>query len=120
MSEPLIKLSIRDGVATVVLNRPYKRNALSREMLSELSQAFEDLGNEKKVRGVVLTAAGSAFSAGQDLAEMLADGAGPDAFLNRQADVEQTQALVEQVLRFPKFLVAGVNGPALGVGAALV
>lgn len=120
MSEPLIKLSIRESTATLVLNRPDKCNALSREMLSQISQAFDDLHQEKRVRAVILTASGTVFSAGQDLKEMLADGAGPDVQLDRQADVEQNQALVEQMLRFPKVVIAAVNGAALGVGAALV
>ena len=70
--EPLVKLQVHDHTATVTLNRPEKRNALSRALLAELHQALDDLHQERKVRGVILTGSGSVFCAGMDLNEMLA------------------------------------------------
>lgn len=63
---------------TIILNRPAKRNAYESALLDELNQAFNDLHLERHVRAVILTGAGSAFSAGMDLAEMLATSEQPD------------------------------------------
>ena len=70
--EPLVKLQVHGYTATVTLNRPEKRNALARGLLAELHQALDDLHQERKVRGVILTGAGNVFCAGLDLNEMLA------------------------------------------------
>ena len=64
----IVKKNVPSG--TIVLNRPDKRNALSRQMLTDLSQALDDLHQERKVRAVILTGAGTAFCAGMDLAEI--------------------------------------------------
>ena len=65
----LVKKNLPSG--TIVLNRPDKRNALSRQMLTDLAQAFDDLHQERKVRAVILTGARPAFCAGMDLTEIL-------------------------------------------------
>jgi len=120
MSEPLVKLSIRDHSATVILNRPDKRNALSRALLSQLHQLFEDLHLEKRVRSIILTGSGSAFCAGMDLGEMHATAAGDDPHAQWQRDAEQYHDLLLLMLRFPKPIIAAVNGPAIAGGAGLV
>ena len=70
MSAPLLRINIHEHAGTIVLNRPEKRNALSRSLLGELSQALADLHLERRVRAVILTGAGPAFCAGMDLNEM--------------------------------------------------
>ena len=67
------------AVGTIVLNRPERRNALSRAMIAELQQAFGDLHLEKRVRAIVLTGAGTAFCAGMDVHEMHSLDGLPDA-----------------------------------------
>jgi enoyl-CoA hydratase/carnithine racemase len=64
----IVKKTVPSG--TIVLNRPEKRNALSRQLLVDLAQAFDDLHQERSVRAVIMTGAGSSFCAGMDLAEM--------------------------------------------------
>src|SRR5690606_1516627 len=118
--QPIVKIQVHDHTATVTLNRPEKRNALSRELLRELHQALDDLYQERKVRGVILTGAGSAFSAGMDLEEMQAAAAQEDRHEQWRADAVQYHDLIEVMLRFPKPLVAAVNGPAVAGGAGLV
>lgn len=120
MTAPLVKVQIHAPTATVTLNRPEKRNALSRDLLTELAQAFFDLHQERRVRAVILTGAGSVFSAGMDLAEMEATRAANDAFERWQQDVLLYRDLLEQMLRFPKPILAAVGGPALAGGAGLV
>jgi enoyl-CoA hydratase/carnithine racemase len=105
---------------TIILNRADKRNALSRQMLEELQQAFTDLHQEKQVRAVILTGAGSAFCAGMDLGEMHDTAAGEDAQQQWHNDAVQYQELLETMLRFPKPIIAAVNGPAIAGGAGLV
>jgi methylglutaconyl-CoA hydratase len=105
---------------TIVLNRPDKRNALSRQMLNDLTQAFDDLHQERNVRAVILTGAGSSFCAGMDLVEMQATSQQPDAFVQWHADAVQYRELIDKMLRFPKPIVAAVNGPAVAGGCGLV
>ncbi len=120
MGQPLVRLHIREHVGSIILNRPEKRNALSRALLSELAQAFSDLHQEKRVRAVVLSGAGPVFCAGMDLAEMLETSRWDTAHAQWHEDAANYRDLIENMLRFPKPLVAAVNGPALAGGAGLV
>lgn len=113
-----VKKNIPSG--TIVLNRPEKRNALTRQMLTELSQAFTDLHGEKQVRAVILIGSGSVFCAGMDLGEMQQTAAQPDAQQQWYEDSLQYRELIEQMLQFPKPIIASVNGPALAGGAGLL
>jgi methylglutaconyl-CoA hydratase len=116
----LVKLTIRDQTATVVLNRPEKRNALSRALLADLAQAFDDLHLERRVRAVVLTGAGTAFCAGMDLGEMRDTAKLQRPHEQWQEDAVIYQELLTQMLHFPKPLIAAVNGPAVAGGAGLL
>jgi methylglutaconyl-CoA hydratase len=118
--EPLVKIQVHDETATVTLNRPDKRNALSRGLLAALHQALDDLHQERRVRGVIVTGAGSVFCAGMDLSEMLATKDQEDRLAQWHADSVVYHDLIEAMLRFPKPLVAAVNGPAVAGGAGIV
>jgi methylglutaconyl-CoA hydratase len=120
MSQPLVRIHVHESTGTIILNRPEKRNALSRALLAELSQAFSDLHGERKVRAVVLAGSGPAFCAGMDLAEMHATNQSPDALAQWQADAVAFRDLLEMMLIFPKPLIAAVNGPAMAGGAGLM
>lgn len=113
-----IKKNVPSG--TIVLSRPEKRNALNRQMLTDLSQAFTDLHGEKQVRAVILIGGGAAFCAGMDLLEMQQTAAEPDAQEQWYNDSVQYQQLLEQMLQFPKPIIAAVNGPAIAGGAGLL
>ena len=114
----LIKKNLPSG--TIVLHRPEKRNALTRQMLADLVEAFNDLHQEKRVRAVILTGSGSAFCAGMDLTEMQETSSQPNALQQWHEDAVLYRELVELMLRFPKPLIAAVNGPAVAGGAGLV
>jgi methylglutaconyl-CoA hydratase len=114
----LVKKNLPSG--TIVLNRPDKRNALARQMLTDLAQALDDLHQERKVRAVILTGAGSAFCAGMDLAEMQATSQQPDALAQWHEDAVQYRELLDKLLQFPKPIIAAVNGPAVAGGAGLL
>ena len=104
----------RDGaVALVRLNRPEKRNALSIELRWEIAEALPRLAGDESVSCAVLTGAGSAFCSGMDVTQF-----GGDAE-HRQALVDSSLAAFGTVARFPKPLVAAVNGPAIAGGFVL-
>lgn len=112
MSE-LVLLERAEGVATVTLNRPEKRNALSVALRRELGDAFEGLGSDPKVAVVILTGAGTAFCAGMDTTEF-----GGDAEHRRDL-FETSTRLFASLGTLPRPVIAAVNGPALGGGFAL-
>ena len=89
-------------------------------MLTELRQAFDDLHQQYSVRAVVLTAEGSCFCTGSDLHEIQATQQDDNPQQAWFADANQLRDLLAAILRFPKPVIAAVNGPALGTGLALV
>lgn len=117
---PLLKVHVHEHAGTIILNRPEKRNALNRALLAEISQALSDLHQQKRVRAVILTGAGSAFCAGMDLAEMKETASSDRAQEMWREDAEVYHDLLMQMLQFPKPLIAAVNGPAVAGGAGLL
>jgi len=101
------------AVALVTLCRPEKRNALSIELREELAAAFAALAADGGVACAVLTGQGSAFCAGMDVTQFGGDRA------NRRRLVDSSLAAFGAVARFPKPLVAAVNGPAIAGGFVL-
>ena len=100
-----------DGVATITLDRPEKKNALSVALRLEVIDALEHLRGDDSVRCVVVTGKGDTFSAGFDLSEFAIDEA---AFQNQLWD--SSDRFHQALLQFPLPLVAAVNGPALAGG----
>jgi methylglutaconyl-CoA hydratase len=120
MTAHLVRINIHQHAGTLILNRPERRNALNRAMLAELNQALGDLHMQRSVRAVIITGAGPAFCAGMDLQEMLDTSREEDARQRWQADADLYRELLEAMWRFPKPLIAAVNGPAVAGGAGLV
>ena len=111
MTEPLTIMVANDGVAVLALDRPDKRNALSRALREEIALRLDALERDDAVRCVVLTGAGPAFCAGFDRDELAAAG-------GTQVFAEAT-GYHRRVYTFGKPLIAAVNGPALGGGCDL-
>ena len=122
MSQELIE-SIEGGIATLTMNRPEARNALTREMMDGLSKALPRLAVNPDVRLVVLTGAGNAFCAGGDVKGMAARGDGTvgeltiDEAIHRQR-VNQ-RATAGRLFKCPKPTLAALPGPAAGAGLSL-
>ncbi|MFO0941004.1 MAG: enoyl-CoA hydratase/isomerase family protein [Pirellulales bacterium] len=116
----MINVKVTDSVGTIVLERPEKCNALNRRMIEELTQALSDLNQEKRVRGIILTASGAHFCAGLDLKELHSTLSAEDAMQQWFNDAQAMQTLLENLLQLPKPIVAAVDGAALGSGLALV
>ena len=111
MAESLTILKETDGVAVLTLNRPEKRNALSRALRDEIVLRLEALEQSDAVRVVVLTGAPPAFCAGFDRREFSGDG--------MEKVFAEAIAYHHRVYTFAKPLIAAVNGPALGGGCDL-
>jgi methylglutaconyl-CoA hydratase len=120
MAGPVVQIKLHPPGGSIILNRPEKRNALTREVLAALIEAFGDLHLQRSVRAVVLTGAGSAFCAGMDLAQMQETANDERARELWHEDAVQYRELIETMLRFPKPIIAAVNGPAVAGGAGLV
>ncbi len=115
-----LQLKKHGANGTIILNRPDRRNALSRELIGELRQALGDFHLERSVRSVTLTGAGTAFSAGMDLAEMYATSQEENPQPQWYEDAVMYRDLMRDMLHFPKPIIAAVNGPAVAGGAGLV
>jgi 2-(1,2-epoxy-1,2-dihydrophenyl)acetyl-CoA isomerase len=122
MMTPELEETFVDGIATLTLNRPASRNALTPEILFELAQAMPRLAQDPAVRLVMLTGKGGAFCAGGDV----------KGFANRAADSSKAPTFEQsaQMLRarmevsrwlheMPKPTLAVITGPAAGAGLSL-
>jgi len=115
MSESVVLTEIREGVATLTLNRPRAMNALSRELQTSLFQAFDTLASDESVDVVILTGAGErAFSAGLDLKELSGQAEG-EARVSGEAAV-RGQNLVQRIETFPRPVIGAINGFAITGG----
>ncbi len=112
---------VEDGVATLTMNRPEARNALSAEMGAGLRRTLEALREDRGLGCLVLTGAGGAFCAGGDVKAMRKRAAGRSE--GREADLralkEQQRGLSGALYRFPLPVVAAISGPAAGAGFAI-
>lgn len=118
---PDVLYEVRDAVATITLNRPDARNAYSEAMVSELLEALDDADANEAVRAVVVTGAGSVFSAGGDLKAMrdrTGMFAGDPAELRNQYR-KGLQQITRRFDAFEKPVVVAVNGAAIGAGLDL-
>lgn len=115
-----LQIERQDGLAVVRLNRPDKRNALSFNLLAELKRAARELSAERRLRGVLLCGAGTAFCAGIDLAEL---GNRRNQLFAFWELVRPGRSLFQQAMlawrELPVPVVAAVHGPCFGAGLQL-
>ena len=102
-------------IATITLNRPAQRNALSVPMMTEMIDAFKAIGQAKDIQAVILAANGPAFSAGHDLNELV------DGDLNAYRHVfDVCTELMEMIQSIPQPVIARVHRIATAAGCQLV
>jgi len=102
-------------IATVTLNRPERRNALSLALMTELIECLGAIGRSREIRAVVLAGAGPAFSAGHDLGEML------DRDINAYREIfDVCSQLMSTLQAIPQPVIARVHGIATAAGCQLV
>ena len=110
----------RGAVTILTLNRPDRRNALSRALLAQLRDAVDDVGVNLGARAVVLTGTGAAFSTGMDLKEAAGMHAAPDGEHAMVAVLKEFADLLQCIHTLSKPVIAAVNGDALAGGAGLM
>ena len=124
MTQELLE-NIEGGIATLTMNRPEARNALTREMMYALAEALPRLAADPAVRAVVLTGAGKAFCSGGDVkgfAKRAAGGAGASAemtFDQKVTDLRMRMETSRWLHEMPKPTLAVLPGAAAGAGLSL-
>ena len=122
MTQDLLE-SVADGVATLTMNRPDSRNALSRAMMTALAESLQRLALDPAVRVVVLTGAGRALCSGGDVKGFAAraggEGADAPTFDQKVTDLRARMEAVRWLHEMPKPTLAVIPGPAAGAGLSL-
>jgi enoyl-CoA hydratase len=104
----------QDGaVVTITLNNPEMRNAFLDDMHAAMRDIWWDLSEDDSVRAVIVTGAGSAFSAGGDIPGFIRSYEDNE---HRRRSLRNAKRLMEAQAEFPKPVIAAVNGPAVGLG----
>ena len=116
MSSTTLQLTHHSGIATITLNRPEKRNAISFQLVDELMAAFDEV-EQSAAQVLILTGAGKAFCSGMDLDEL-------QSLLGKTheeniKDSERMAGLFRRLYDFPKLTIAAVNGAAIAGGTGL-
>ena len=117
MDFTFVKLSKNDGVATILLDRPEKRNALNATFVSELQQCFNHLKVDDDSKVVVVKSSGDAFCAGADLKYLQQLQA--NTYQENLEDSKQLMELFKTIYTFPKVVITMVDGPAIAGGCGL-
>ncbi|MCU1227620.1 MAG: 3-hydroxybutyryl-CoA dehydratase [Acidobacteria bacterium] len=110
-----VKIEVRDAIAIITIDRPKVLNALNAQTVAEIGEAFEQVRNDDAVRAVILTGGGEkAFVAGADINELATMNP-----ITGKETAERGQRVFTAIERFPKPVIAAVNGFALGGGCEL-
>ncbi|WP_162937586.1 enoyl-CoA hydratase [Indioceanicola profundi] len=113
---PLVLRQDRDGVSMLTLNRPQARNALSREVMSALQTALDEVAVDPVIKVVVLAAAGPVFCAGHDLKQMRAT----EGHAGHLETFRQCAKLMTSLVHLRQPVIAKVQGTATAAGCQLV
>lgn len=108
-----ILFEIKDAVAYITLNRPDKFNSFNREMALLMQNKLDECASLHEIRCIYITGAGKAFSAGQDIGELV----GENKIEIGQILSEHYNPIVKRIRNLPKPVVAAINGVAAGAGA---
>jgi enoyl-CoA hydratase/carnithine racemase len=117
---PALARADADGVATLTLCRPEKRNPLSEALIAALTEELDAIAADKTVRTVIIAAEGPVFSAGHDLKEMSARRSDPDRGRVYFADIlGRCAAMMTRIVNLPQPVIAAVEGVATAAGCQL-
>jgi enoyl-CoA hydratase/carnithine racemase len=107
-----IRQELEGSARVLAFNRPAKKNALTLAMYTVLAQELAGAASQPEVRAVVLTGTGDTFTAGNDIHDFMAN---PPT-----SDDSPVVRFLGELVRFPKPIIAAVNGPAIGVGTTML
>ena len=113
-----IRLDVAHAIATITLNRPQRLNSLTAQMHDELRNAIDTIRGDSQIRTVILTGAGRAFCAGQDLGERKLDKNGTRPDLGASLE-KNYHPLILSLRSLDKPVIGAINGVAAGAGASL-
>lgn len=108
-----------DGICTITMNRPDVLNAAGGPMHPELEHIWLDINEDERIRAVILTGAGRAFSAGGDLKGMAQRVGTPDNFRHSLRAPANTRRLWQNMVEVQPPVIAAINGDAMGLGCSL-
>ncbi len=110
-----IRIEHAEGVTTIILNRPEKKNAVTNDMYGTIADALAAAAQDDDVRVVILAGEGADFCAGNDISMFAEVAAG-------EADLEESHVVrfLDAISTFPKPLIAAVTGRAIGVGVTML
>ncbi len=113
----IVQTSVHEGIGTITMARPEKRNALGPAMVEELHRAFAEMAADDNVRVVVLRGEGKAFCAGADLAalQQIAN----NSTMDNLADSTRLKDMLQAIVDLPKPVIAMVEGAAIAGGCGL-
>ncbi len=112
MTDELVRTELREGVLTLLLNRPDKKNALNMAMYGALDAALGEADRDDGVRAVLISGSGGCFTSGNDLADFL-----DASFLASDSPV---MGFLTTLFRAKKPIIAAVEGMAIGVGVTML
>src|SRR6266446_6114672 len=115
-NEPLLLRQVQEGIATLTLNRPQARNALSMALMGELLTNLRNLAEEREIKVVIVAGSGPGFCAGHDLRELRSQ---PQREIY-QAVFKRCSELMQAIVALPKPVIAQVHGIATAAGCQLV
>jgi enoyl-CoA hydratase len=115
----VVDFALVDGIATVTFNRPQQRNAIATDVHYQLEQLWLDLAGDGRIRVIVLTGAGTVFSAGGNIKEMAAIHGTPDGYRTALHALSAGPRLLNNLLSIEQPIIAAVNGDAIGLGATV-
>jgi methylglutaconyl-CoA hydratase len=116
MNYQTLQLAVTGEIATITLNRPEKRNAISPEMIVEILAAFDEV-ESSPARVLIITGAGKAFCSGMDLEALKA--LAKQSPTEQREDADRLTKLFRRIWSFPKPAIAAVNGHAIAGGCGL-
>jgi methylglutaconyl-CoA hydratase len=114
---PPVHYHAENGIASIILNRPEKRNALNAEMIAALHEALDRAAEDAAVRVVLIRGAGQDFCAGMDLVAL--DRGNDASALDHLHTARRVAGLLLAIRKHPRPVVAAVQGRALGGGAGI-
>jgi enoyl-CoA hydratase/carnithine racemase len=108
----LVRLAVSDGVATITLDSPHNRNALSRALVEQLGKALDDAADDETAKVILLRSSGRVFCSGADMSEATEDG--------MEEGARGLVALFRRIVEHPKPVVAVLAGPVRAGGIGII